>query len=894
MLRKLALALTLSLAQGQTLLRNVAIGVNDANGTAIATGETPHSLFVGFTCVTGGTTTATVSLPSGLASTSGSLTIVGASPRRLEEEADEADLEGGRRLAVTCEAYGTASISGTTLTLPVRTIGTASDPCVAGSSLSVTLTANTATYNSVSTGSLAFSVVTNVDSAPVSVTISVDNSGTFSLSVVGDPITWYKGKKIKFWFPPQELMPLLQTPEMTIWARTFTGPSIDYQWFDRFMITSPEGKEIVDINVRRATPGANRSNFARDNFRQLDIKVQGTKTLLHRSQQLYSAGSGNVKVGVGARVVHPPRVHSSPLLEFVMVESESISFMVHASHAGSEFPGDAAKQVKYTHLDWITLEMPGMASFRGVLPQIWGVQPRQPEVEEMLVAPSQRKSMTVCEAESGPRSFGDLDFLDRRIVSNWLFMSKPNVTHVHQVLVSPTFLYVIMEYLDGPDLSQWLLSPEGQKRTEMSVMRMLHHILVAAREVHRHGFVHRDLKFDNFRFAHGPSSELKLVDVVGTMCFRPDRLISKSWCGTGPFLSPEALLGDVSPAVDMWAIGVMAFSLLHGDLPFQASSISELRDAHAQELPDAFGPTILPEAKALVKQLLQPDQEQRPTVDQALARLEGPRGCLERADATEALPLAKNHRIHNDSWSASPDLKPPEVKTLFLIRHGEAVHNIEERQAMQVAKSEAVNDGLTPSNREFQKRVEAARKKVLLDENLHDAALSPSGKMQALDALAVIKRLIMQGYAQPTAIYVSPLQRTLQTAAILFPAHPGIHVREELRERRTGLPCDERKRAEVVSMRATFNFMSFDELKNHDRSRRAPALAGQEEDKSELRCRTALLEALLREQADSSLAVVTHKGYLRELERGPLQNPEAKEFGNCEVRVYQADRSRGP
>ena len=41
--------------------------------------------------------------------------------------------------------------------------------------------------------------------------------------------------------------------------------------------------------------------------------------------------------------------------------------------------------------------------------------------------------------------------------------------------------------------------------------------------------------------------------VPRTMCFRPDRLISKSWCGTGPFLSPEALLGDVSPAADMWA-----------------------------------------------------------------------------------------------------------------------------------------------------------------------------------------------------------------------------------------------------------------------------------------------------------------------------------------------------
>ncbi|CAE7749061.1 DHBK, partial [Symbiodinium pilosum] len=62
--------------------------------------------------------------------------------------------------------------------------------------------------------------------------------------------------------------------------------------------------------------------------------------------------------------------------------------------------------------------------------------------------------------ESGPKSFGDLDFLDRRIVSNWLFMNKPNITRVHQVMVSPTFLYVIMEYLDGPDLSDWMLSAE--------------------------------------------------------------------------------------------------------------------------------------------------------------------------------------------------------------------------------------------------------------------------------------------------------------------------------------------------------------------------------------------------------------------------------------------------
>mmetsp|Transcript_237 Transcript_237/g.647 ORF Transcript_237/g.647 Transcript_237/m.647 type:complete len:110 (+) Transcript_237:39-368(+) len=90
-------------------------------------------------------------------------------------------------------------------------------------------------------------------------------------------------------------------------------------------------------------------------------------------------------------------------------------------------------------------------------------------------------------------------------------------------------------------------------------------------------------------------------------------------------------------------------------------------------------------------------------------------------------------------------------------------------------------------------------------------------------------------------------------------------------------------------MRQTFNFMSFDELRSHDRQnfRQCTSAEDGEEDKNELRSRTGLMETLLREQADGCLAVVTHKGYLRELERGRLGVPDAREFDNCEVRVYQ-------
>lgn len=43
------------------------------------------------------------------------------------------------------------------------------------------------------------------------------------------------------------------------------------------------------------------------------------------------------------------------------------------------------------HLDWIHLESPSTANFTGILPQLWGLEARTPEVDAMLVAPSQRE-----------------------------------------------------------------------------------------------------------------------------------------------------------------------------------------------------------------------------------------------------------------------------------------------------------------------------------------------------------------------------------------------------------------------------------------------------------------------------------------------------------------------
>jgi len=140
----------------------------------------------------------------------------------------------------------------------------------------------------------------------------------------------------------------------------------------------------------------------------------------------------------------------------------------------------------------------------------------------------------------------------------------------------------------------------------------------------------------------------------------------------------------------------------------------------------------------------------------------------------------------------------------------------------------------------------------------------------------------------PTRVLTSPLQRALQTTAIIFPDHPGVHMRECLRERRTGLPCDERQPAVAINKRASFAFMSSLSLLRleHDG---LTVEGGREETKPKLRSRTFQIIDELLSFPDISICVVTHKAWLRELERGPFNRPGASEFRNCEVRAYDVE-----
>jgi len=277
--------------------------------------------------------------------------------------------------------------------------------------------------------------------------------------------------------------------------------------------------------------------------------------------------------------------------------------------------------------------------------------------------------------------------------------------------------------------------------------------------------------------------------------------------------------------------------------------------------------------------------------------------------------------------------------TLYLIRHGEACHNIMEKQAADRAMRDSAKQGLDDS--ETKQRMEEARKSVLDDPSLFDAPLSARGKDEARKAHDQLLEL-QQKFPRPSLVFVSPLQRTLQTANLAFPKCGNIHVREQLRERITGYACDSRHTADFLMKRKSFQHFSMHKLRTDsierglnmpitmfenleldvdiedfendgdnddvdeegngcimDRADGLPQLSSRStdmgvEEKIMLRERTKLLFPMLLDtpKENSSIAVVTHKGYLRELERGQFGIEGSPLFGNGEVRVYEVKISK--
>jgi serine/threonine protein kinase len=154
----------------------------------------------------------------------------------------------------------------------------------------------------------------------------------------------------------------------------------------------------------------------------------------------------------------------------------------------------------------------------------------------------------------------------RREASAAAGLNHPNIVSVYDRGEADGSYYIVMEYLDGPDLKQ-VIRGRGHLTPAESVDAALQ-ILSALRAAHRRDVIHRDVKPQNVMVAE--DGRLKVTD-FGIARAGADSSMTEvgSVIGTAQYLSPEQARGEeVTAASDCYAVGIVLYEMLTGRVPF--------------------------------------------------------------------------------------------------------------------------------------------------------------------------------------------------------------------------------------------------------------------------------------------------------------------------------------
>jgi hypothetical protein len=158
--------------------------------------------------------------------------------------------------------------------------------------------------------------------------------------------------------------------------------------------------------------------------------------------------------------------------------------------------------------------------------------------------------------------------------------------------------FIMMEFLEGMSLSRYI-----QQRGPMTPPEMAEVILPMADALaaaHHQGITHRDLKPDNVQLVprHGNPRYVKLLDfgiakLSAAASTGPEASGTKTGqvMGTPTYMSPEQAMGrtrEIDHRTDVYALGIIMYQMLTGDVPFNADSFGDLMLMHLQQTPPAL------------------------------------------------------------------------------------------------------------------------------------------------------------------------------------------------------------------------------------------------------------------------------------------------------------------
>ena len=173
--------------------------------------------------------------------------------------------------------------------------------------------------------------------------------------------------------------------------------------------------------------------------------------------------------------------------------------------------------------------------------------------------------------------------------------------------------FIVMEHVAGHSCAE-LLRDHGPMQVDQAV-DVVTQACRGLDYAHRNGVVHRDVKPGNLLVSD--SDVVKLAD-FGIARAADQSSITQvgSVLGTAAYLAPEQARGEeAGPRADLYSLGVVAYQLLSGRLPYEANSLSELALKQQRQAPaplDELNPRVPPELADAISLALALDQEDRP------------------------------------------------------------------------------------------------------------------------------------------------------------------------------------------------------------------------------------------------------------------------------------------
>jgi len=169
------------------------------------------------------------------------------------------------------------------------------------------------------------------------------------------------------------------------------------------------------------------------------------------------------------------------------------------------------------------------------------------------------------------------------LMRNELFVlqktDSPHITRTFELLEDNKSFFVVMELLDGGDLFHYL--KQTNDYTEVHAARIIYQLLLGLNYMHSMNITHRDLKPENMMCVKGKTEDdmmIKLTDFGFSCLFDPE--CKMDLClGTPQYMAPElANFESYDEHVDVWSTGIITYQCLCGDVPFNTTDMSELKE----------------------------------------------------------------------------------------------------------------------------------------------------------------------------------------------------------------------------------------------------------------------------------------------------------------------------